>query len=873
MSSLGRLQIRLAVCWLLLGALAPAARAAGSADPQRTADIRRVLTLLNVVGEEYREGVADGAVVLPVEYDEARMFLDEAQSRLKTAGLADLEGLSGSFDSIRAAIVGKRPLDEVRPAIDGLRARISELTGVKEVVFPPAPPSASRGSRLFSENCVPCHGAAADGRGENAADLKPPPANFTDGAFMRAETPFDFFHVISVGKGKSAMPAWGEVFSVQERWDLIAYLWSVRHGADELAEGQGVYLAHCAGCHGQAGDGKGAYSSGLLEPVPVLDEPEPLARKSDRDLFAAVADGVSGTPMPGFSHSLSEDQIWAAVAFTRLLSLGGPRTAAAAAAPDPGAAARRFAGALRLLGEEYGKAVRPGQPVDENELTESTILLDQLLGRKEAALDAVSERYPQVAEKVRGQVGEIERGVRGREDSATIAALATAAAKEIEARFPEAAEQPGAAKTDALAETKRLLGDAVAAYRDGNPRAVYTVSDAYFQFEPLEKRLALIDPDITRRVEEKFVSLRAAAAASGNDDRVAALVAEIGTDLDAARRALRPRQAESRWSLAFQSATIILREGFEVVLIIGALLAYAVKSGNERMKRPILLGTAAGIAGSLATAYVLARLVLASGVAVEALEGATMLLAAAVLFFVSYWLISKAEADKWQRYIQGKVKTAVVRGSGLALASAAFLAVYREGVETTLFYDALAASAPGELGAVVGGFAVGLVALALVYLIFARFGMRIPIRQFFFGTSVLLYYLAFVFAGKGVVELQETGWIGVTHVAGVPRIDFLGIHPTLESLLVQGILLACLLYAVWVALRRRRSSTEGAVVAEVRQLRELAAEIRREIAQEERRQPGGARQAGQRLDTLIARVSELEEQMAPKLASRGGAKA
>ena len=151
--------------------------------------------------------------------------------------------------------------------------------------------------------------------------------------------------------------------------------------------------------------------------------------------------------------------------------------------------------------------------------------------------------------------------------------------------------------------------------------------------------------------------------------------------------------------------------------------------------------------------------------------------------------------------------------------------------------------------------------------------MRIPIRQFFFATSVLLYYLAFVFAGKGVAELQEAGWVGVTPVAGAPRIDFLGIYPTLESLLVQGILLACLLYAVWVTLRRRRASTEEAVAAEVRQLRELAAEIRREIAQKERREPEGSRQAGQRLDVLIARVSELEDQMTLKFPSQGGAKA
>ena len=123
-------------------------------------------------------------------------------------------------------------------------------------------------------------------------------------------------------------------------------------------------------------------------------------------------------------------------------------------------------------------------------------------------------------------------------------------------------------------------------------------------------------------------------------------------------------QAESRWSLAFQSASIILREGFEVVLIIGALLAYAVKSGNAahaprrssghggRHRRQPAHRLGAGAVSFDAT-----------GAAGEVLEGATMLLAAAVLFFVSYWLISKAEADSWQRYIQGKVKSAVATGN------------------------------------------------------------------------------------------------------------------------------------------------------------------------------------------------------------------
>src|SRR5437773_4133443 len=79
-----------------------------------------------------------------------------------------------------------------------------------------------------------------------------------------------------------------------------------------------------------------------------------------------------------------------------------------------------------------------------------------------------------------------------------------------------------------------------------------------------------------------------------------------------------------------------------------------------------------------------------------------MLLATAVLFYVSYWLLSKIEVAKWNAFVKGRMEEALSTGSGFALASVAFLAVYREGFETILFYKALltsAGSAAGALGA------------------------------------------------------------------------------------------------------------------------------------------------------------------------------
>jgi hypothetical protein len=79
-------------------------------------------------------------------------------------------------------------------------------------------------------------------------------------------------------------------------------------------------------------------------------------------------------------------------------------------------------------------------------------------------------------------------------------------------------------------------------------------------------------------------------------------------------------------------------------------------------------------------------------------------------------------------------------------------------------------------------------------------------------TSAFLDYMAFVFAGKGVAELQDGGTLPTTIVLGAPRVPALGIYPTVESLLVQGVLLLLLVVAlVWtfvVAPRKGRARSK-----------------------------------------------------------------
>src|SRR5579862_1850410 len=344
--------VTVAVMCLSLGEVSPAT-ALASPSPEA---VRRVLTMLEAAAGDYREGVRDGTVVRPVELEEAIGFIDESQQRLTSLDAATAGELQSQFGTLRAAIDHRAPADNVAAMLGTVRERLAAATGVSLLAWPPSAPSAARGQALFSENCVSCHGERGDGKGPSAAGLNPPPANFTDASFMRGETPYDFFHVVSLGKRNTAMPAWDGALSVQDRWDLVTYLWTLAPGHGGLAEGQGVYLTQCASCHGARADGHGAFADVLLTATPDLSQPQALAQRTDDELFTATTNGLPGSAMPTFAHTLSVDERWKVVAFLRVLSLGGVPSAAGGAGGSPNPDGTRFAGLLRLLGREYAAA-------------------------------------------------------------------------------------------------------------------------------------------------------------------------------------------------------------------------------------------------------------------------------------------------------------------------------------------------------------------------------------------------------------------------------------------------------------------------------------------------------------------------------------
>ncbi len=344
--------------------------------------------------------------------------------------------------------------------------------------------------------------------------------------------------------------------------------------------------------------------------------------------------------------------------------------------------------------------------------------------------------------------------------------------------------------------------------------------DAYLTFERVERTVRARDPGLASEAEAAFASLRELAVAGSTEEVTEARSTLLGV-LERAERSL--AGAPSRMNLTVQSFVILVREGVEAILIIGAIMAFLLRTGAESRRRDINIGVGAAIVMSLLTALALETIFIISPARQEALEGGTMLVAMAMLFYVSYWLLSKMEIGKWNRFVRAQVQDAVTSGSALALASAAFLAVYREGFETVLFYKALlVSSGSGAWGPVLLGMAAAAVVLAVLYVAINRYGVRLPLKPFFGVTSAFLYYMAFVFAGKGIAELQEGGVVGTT-VISAPRIPALGIFPTVESLGLQALLVLLALLAVaWIFLvAPRRAAAAATPVAPPRRAREV----------------------------------------------------
>ena len=356
-------------------------------------------------------------------------------------------------------------------------------------------------------------------------------------------------------------------------------------------------------------------------------------------------------------------------------------------------------------------------------------------------------------------------------------------------RAKPSAVQPSGGGSLSLTRTK--LSESVAAYRAGNREEARRLAlSAYLDgFEPVELILAARDQPLMHRIEAAMGDFRAAIGERRSVADVESKAQALDGLFASAETALAPR-ASSSASTFLSALTILVREGVEALLIVVAMLAFLRKAERSEELRYVHGGWIAALVAGLLTWLAATTLISFSGASRELTEGFGGIFAALVLVFVGIWMHGKARADAWQRYVREKLNRALDKGSGWFLFGLAFVVVYREAFETILFYAAMWEDSPGAL---LAGVLAGAAILAGVAWAMLRYSARLPIAQFFRYSSILMAVLAVILAGKGIAAIQEAGLIGVTPLSFVPRIDWIGLQPSVQVVLAQLAALVALL--------------------------------------------------------------------------------
>ncbi len=505
----------------------------------------------------------------------------------------------------------------------------------------------------------------------------------------------------------------------------------------------GLYAAQCAGCHGATGRGDGPAAAGMV-PAPIdFTDLTRATQRSPLALYEAISRGVAGTAMPAYAQ-LDEAQRWA-LAF----HVGG----------------MAFDAASRREGEALWAR-------DD--------------GRLHAAL-------PSLQALVRSSPAQLAQVLDARQAAAITAFLRAQ---------PQALRQAGEAKPATLALARSQLQAALRAYADGDrKRASALALSAYLNgVEPVEPLLAARDTPLLRGIETAMGKLRSDIAAGAGIDAIRQDAAQAVLLFDRADRVLQEGRGDV--TAAFLgSFAILLREGLEAMLVVIGMIAFLRKSGRSEALPWVHAGWTLALAAGGITWALATWLVDISGASRELTEGLSSLFAALVLLGVGIWMHQKSLAGRWQHYLRERVSAALGRRSMVFLFVLAFVAVYREVFETILFYAAM--WSPDTARAILAGMAAGVALLALVAWALLRLGMRLPIGKFFAWSSALIAVLAVVLAGKGVAALQEAGWIGLGAMAA-PRVDWLGVFPTWQTLLAQLLVLLVAAVGFWINRRGER---------------------------------------------------------------------
>jgi len=488
----------------------------------------------------------------------------------------------------------------------------------------------------------------------------------------------------------------------------------------DLRTAASLYQSQCSACHGPQGQGDGPAGTSLDPSPSNFHERQRMDQRSLYSLYSTITLGVEGTGMSSFRMFGDEDR-WALAFY------------------------------VGNLGH------------DEADLARGAELWQSGVGHN---------WFPDLRSLVTATVNNV-RAEHGDDAVPVLVYL-----RSHPERITPASETP-------LAHSSRRLRESLAAYRQGQAQAAQELAvSAYLDgFELVEASLDTVDKPFRMTVEAEMMRYRATlkngepfAVAEGQVGRLQELLAE-------AQRRLERTQLPASATF-FSAFVILLREGLEAVLVLAAIFALLIKAGRRDAMPYVHAGWIAALVLGGITWVVASYVIVISGATREMTEGITALVAAAILLYVGFWMHRRAYADRWRTFLQDQLRDALSARTMWALALVSFLAVYREALETVLFYQALWIQAAPAYGPVLGGLFAAAVALVVLSWLILQGSIRLPLGLFFGATSLLLALLAVIFAGKGVAALQEAGTLPIDPV-NVPAIPALGVYPNLLGLALQ----------------------------------------------------------------------------------------
>ncbi len=362
----------------------------------------------------------------------------------------------------------------------------------------------------------------------------------------------------------------------------------------------------------------------------------------------------------------------------------------------------------------------------------------------------------------------------------------------------------------ALDQAEARLDSALVAYTAGRTSDARQLAlRSYLEgIEPLEPAIGARDGTLLIEIENRMTAVRNDIE---NDAGVTALTHAVDrakATIESARTTL-AAESGGFWFSFLVAASILLREGLEAFLIILAILGVLHAAEQRRASRWVHGGWLAAVAVGIAGWFLSDLLLDFQAAHRELMEGAIALLAVVVLLYMGLWMHSMTAARRWQAFVEERIMRKLGTGSLFGLASLAFFAVFREAFESVLFLSALSLEAgDGTKSAVVGGALSAMLVILMLAPLALHHSRRLPIRDIFRYSAFVLGLLCVVLAGKGIHALQEAGFLPVTVLDTSFRVDLIGLYPSGESLLAQGVVVVILLVGMFSSgvLSRRAAS-------------------------------------------------------------------